>query len=428
MTPAALLALVIGLDQPVTLEESAPHAAVEATPQVKDFDAPYFEGDKANLLRKEQAPGLRSRSIPRLVERNAREAIPVLASLLEDPEEEVSRTAAQYLALLGDQRGLDMQLRYATNPCAAKPACESGQLVALRLLGNSDRQDFAVPIAEQVQGTYQRSLKDKKFLPTTSDRAYIRNGVIALARMGRSEDRGLVLRVIGTGADQTLDREILEALGYLGDPRANQVLWDAYEALLKPPKSFYDALPGAVKRSPCADGGMGVSALLPLSRLGDGLAIEKLSQIIRGVGTPADPTGSEHTRPTLCEARGLAIGSLKPRDAKNFAEIVFEVAAQEPEGAGTREAWIALGVMHQKGFGERLLRLAMRKKSHWKLVERQTLHDAIMASDPSLNEAFWREYNVQVIPAHSGQKILVEMGLSRLMYSGASYWMEWTGD
>lgn len=272
MTPAALLALVIGLDQPVTLEESAPHAAVEATPQVKDFDAPYFEGDKANLLRKEQAPGLRSRSIPRLVERNAREAIPVLASLLEDPEEEVSRTAAQYLALLGDQRGLDMQLRYATNLCAAKSACESGQLVALRLLGNSDRQDFAVPIAEQVQGAYQRSLKDKKFLPTTSDRAYIRNGVIALARMGRSEDRGLVLRVIGTGADQTLDREILEALGYLGDPRANQVLWDAYEALLKPPKSFYDALPGAVKRSPCADGGMGVSALLPLSRLGDSLA------------------------------------------------------------------------------------------------------------------------------------------------------------
>jgi hypothetical protein len=84
--------------------------------------------------------------------------------------------------------------------------------------------------------------------------------------------------------------------------------------------------------------------------------------------------------------------------------------------------------MHPKGCGERLLRLAMRKKPHWKLVERQTLHDAIMASDPSLNEAFWREYNVQVIPAHSGQKILVEMGLSRLMYSGASYWMEWTGD
>lgn len=84
--------------------------------------------------------------------------------------------------------------------------------------------------------------------------------------------------------------------------------------------------------------------------------------------------------------------------------------------------------MHPKGFGDRLLRLAMRKKPHWELVERQTLHDAILAIDPSLNEAFWREYNVKIIPTHSGQKILVEMGLSRLVYSGASYWMEWTGD
>jgi hypothetical protein len=393
----------------------------KATPQVKDFDAPYFEGEKANLLRKGPEPDLRSSHIPRLVELNAREAIPILASLLEDPEPEVRRTAAQYLATLGDQRGLEIQLKCVTNP-----ACERDHLVALRLLGNSNRQEFADPIAAQVQEAYQRSLKDEKFLPTTSDRAYIRNGLIALARMGRREDRDLALKVIGSGMGQTLDRDFLEALGYLNDPRANQVLWNAYEALLRPPKSFY--FPAAVKSSPCADEGMGVNALLPLSRLGDSLAIEKLRQIIRGVGTPADPWGSGHTEPTLCEARGLAIQSLKPRDAENFAEAIFEVAAQEPEGPGTRQAWNALGVMHPKGFGYRLFRLAMRKKPHWKFVTRQALHDAIMASDPSLNEAFWREYGVEVIPAHSGQKILVEMGLSRLMYSGASYWMDWTGD
>lgn len=338
MITAAFLALVFGLDRPVILEGSASPAAGEATPQVKDFDALYFESEKAYLLRKGLEPDLRSSHIPRLVELNAREAIPVLVSLLDDPREDVRRTAAEYLATLGDQRGLDIQLT-----CVTSPACERSRLVALRLLGNSDRQEFAAPIAERVREAYQRSLKDGKFLPTTSDRAYIRSGLIALARMGRKEDRDLALKVIGTGTDQTLDRDFLETLGYLGDPRANQVLWSAYEILLEPPKSIYGAVSGAVKRSPCAEGGMGVSALLPLSRLGDSLAIEKLSQIIRGGGTPTDPTGSERTRPTLCGARGLAIESLKPRDAKNFAEVVFEVAAQEPEGAGTREAWIALG-------------------------------------------------------------------------------------
>jgi hypothetical protein len=394
----------------------------KATPQVKDFDALYFEDEKANLLRKGQEPDFRSSHIWRLVELNAREAIPVLASLLEDPKEEVRRAAAQYLAMLGDKRGLQIQLKCVTNP-----GCERDLSIALRLLGNSDRQEFAGPIALEIQEAYQRYLKDT--LANTRHREYLRNGVVALARLGRKDDRDLILTVIGgTQKDLTLNRDLLEALGYLNDPRANQILWNAYEALLRPPKSFYGAFPGAVKRSPCADEGMGVSALLPLSRLGDSLAIEKLRQIIRGVGTPPDPWGSERTEPTLCEARGLAIRSLKPRDAENFAETVFEVAAQEPESAGTREAWNALGVMHPKGFGDRLFRLAMRKKPHWKFVTRQALHDAIMASDPSLNEAFWREYGVEVIDAHSGQKILVEMGLSRLMYSGADYWMFWTGD
>ena len=64
------------------------------TPQLKDFDAPYFEGAKAHLLRAGQEPGMRSGTIPHLVERNAREAIPVLVSLLDDPaalEEKMKR-------------------------------------------------------------------------------------------------------------------------------------------------------------------------------------------------------------------------------------------------------------------------------------------------------------------------------------------------
>jgi hypothetical protein len=395
----------------------------KATPQVKDFDALYFEGEKANLLRKGQEPDLRSSHISRLVELNAREAIPVLASLLEDPKEEVRRTAAQFLATLGDKRGLEVQLK-----CATDPGCERDQSIALRLLGSSDRQEFAGPIALQVQDAYGNYQKDS-VRANTRHGVYLRDAVVALARLGRREDCDLILKVFGgTREDLTLNADLLEALGYLNDPRANQMLWNAYEAMLKPQKSFYDSFPGAVKPSKCVGEGLGVKALLPLSRLGDRLAIEKLTQIIRGIGTPEDPWGTGHTEPTLCLARGLVFHSLKPRDARNFAETVFEVAAQDPEGAGTRQAWDALGVMHPKGFGDRLLRLAMRTKPHWKFVTRQALHDAVMASDPSLNEAFWREYEVQVIPAHSGQKILVEMGLSRLMYSGADYWMWWTGD
>lgn len=395
----------------------------KATPQVKDFDALYFEGEKANLLRKGQEPDLRSSHISRLVQLNAREAIPVLASLLEDPKEEVRRTAAQFLATLGDKRGLEVQLK-----CATDPGCERDQSIALRLLGSSDRQEFAGPIALQVQEAFGNYQKESVHANTRHDR-YLANAVVPLARLGRREDCDLILRVFtGTRDDRILNEDLLEALGYLNDPRANQMLWSAYEAMLKPQKSFYDSFPGAVKPSRCAEEGLGVKALLPLSRLGDRLAIEKLAQIIRGIGTPEDPWGTGHSEPTLCSARGLVFHSLKPRDAKNFAETVLEVAAQDPEGAGTRQAWSALGVMHPKGFGDRLLKLAMRTKPHWKFVTRQGLHDAVMASDPSLNEAFWREYEVQVIPAHSGQKILVEMGLSRLMYSGADYWMWWTGD
>lgn len=407
---------------------TAPSAPARAddpkrTPQVKDFDAPYFEGEKANLLRTDGEPGHRASSIPRLVERNAREAIPVLASLLDDREEEVRRTAAQFLALLGDQRGLAVQLKCATNP-----DCERDQVFALRLLGASDRQEFAGPIALQVQEAFASYQKESVHANTRDDR-YLRNAVVPLARLGRREDCDLILRVFtGTRDDRTLNEDLLEALGYLNDPRANQLLWNAYETMLKPQKSFYDSFPGYVKPSKCEAEGLGVKALLPLSRLGDKLAIEKLRQIIRGIGTPEDPWGTGHTEPTLCSARALAFHSLKPRDAPNFAETVFEVAAQEPEGAGTRQAWNALGIIHPKGFGDRLFKLAMRAKPHWKFVTRQALHDAVMASDPGLNEAFWREYEVQVIPTHSGQKILVEMGLSRLMYSGADYWLWWTGD
>jgi hypothetical protein len=67
-----LTALSLRSDDSLVVAEATLDVNGEVTPQVKDFDAPHFEGEKANLLRKEHAPGLRSRSIPRLVERNPR--------------------------------------------------------------------------------------------------------------------------------------------------------------------------------------------------------------------------------------------------------------------------------------------------------------------------------------------------------------------
>jgi len=415
LVPCFLLAF------PLPLEASGS----KPTPEVKDFDTPFFEGVKVTLLDKQQRPGIRAGSIPRLVERNAREAIPVLTSLLDDPDEEVRRTAGDYLAMLGDKRGLDVQVK-----CVEELTCD--RLVAFRLLGNTGRSEFAPAIATRLRQVLESALKpDGKWRNDSANpnaRAFLDVGTAALARLGRKEDWNLIFRVIEARPDQTLEWGFLEALGYINDPRAKQVLWNAYEAMLKPPKPFYEALNVTVKQSKCFEEALGVRALLPLSRLGETLAIEKLSQIIRGVGTPEDPWDPGRPSPTLCSDRGLVFESLKPRDAKNFAETVFQVAAQEPEGPGTREAWVALGIMHPSGFGDRVLKLAMRKKPHWKFVGRQTLHDAIMAIDPNLNEAFWREYDVEVIPAHSGQKALVEMGLGRLMYGGARYWMDWTGD
>lgn len=164
--------------------------------------------------------------------------------------------------------------------------------------------------------------------------------------------------------------------------------------------------------------------MVPLARLGDQRAIELLKDILRGIGT-VEMEWRPGTRPSLCADRAQAFYALKPRDATNFAETVFEVAAQEPEGPGSVQAWTALGLMRPAGYGERVFKLAMRKKPHWKLVTRDMLHDAVLATDPNLNDAFWKEYGVSPIPTYSGRKALVEMGLHRLMFPGTGVW---TGD
>ena len=372
---------------------------LEKTKQLEKF---RYDGARETLLAAAEKTDSRTLAMDTLVKLNAREAPAVIASVLDDKEPKVRSKAAEWLAIYGDKRGLDRQAECVTNSSCQFP------FDSARLLGNVAKPEYVLILRAAVERVRARAYVNGAWRETAEDRAMLDNSILALARIGRREDGDLIIEVVSSRPRRELERLQLEALGYVDDPRSRQILWAAYEKLLKPPK--------------CDDAGMGVRALLPLSRLGEPLAIERLRDIVKGVGTPPDVFQGQ---PALCGDREQAFRGLKPRDAANFAEAVFEVARQEPEGMVTVEAWQALGIMHPKGFGERLLKLAASKRPRWKLVGRDLLNKAIIAVDPALNERFWSYFKVEFVPDMLPEKRLVEMGLGRLMFQGTYYW---TGD
>jgi len=237
------------------------------------------------------------------------------------------------------------------------------------------------------------------------DRAVLMYGAIALARMGRREDRDLIVDVVR--ARPHGDEGFLEALGYVDDPRSRDILWSAYKGMLRPTK--------------CDEPGLGVPALLQLARLNEPFAVERMKEILKGVGTPNEIVIAGRV-PQTCSDRSAAFNYLRLRDAGNFAQTVFEVAAQQPEGPATHSAWVAMGVMHPEGFGQRVLKLAVSKKPHWDFVSRDLLNRVVITIEPDLNEAFWSEFDVEIVPEMRGEKALVKTGLGRMMFQGSFYW------
>jgi len=240
---------------------------------------------------------------------------------------------------------------------------------------------------------------------SNEERALLLYATIGLARFGRAEDRSLILDAVDRRPRD--DSAFLEALGYVDEPRSREILWRALETLQRTPS--------------CDEAGLGVPALLSLSRLDEPLAIQRLKDVLRGIGTPPD-LASANTPPTLCADRAQAFDGLRARDATRFAETIFEIAAREPEGAGTREAWRALAIMHPRQMGDRVLALAVRKP-HWLFVTHDMLCRVVLAINPDLHDAFWDAYpDVEVVPLQKGYRSLVQRGLGRLMFTGTYYW------
>ena len=326
----------------------------------------------------------------------------VIAGVLRDPKLVVQRAAAEWLARFGDRRGLDWEAK-----CLEAPDCPELRFNAVRLLGNSKDPRYAVAIRSHVTRILRFGLRGGEWDGSADDRAVLKYGAIALARIGLPEDQELVLAIVK--ARPNGDAAFLEALGYIDNRQSRSVLWSAWKSLSRTPT--------------CSVGGLSVPALLPLSRLGDEKAIQALKDILRGVGTPPDPW--EGTFPSLCADRARAFDGLRPRDAQNFADLIFKVAAQEPEGPGTFAAWNALGLMRPGGSGRRALKLAIRKP-HWKLVSHHMLNTVVLALDPDLHDEFWQSYeSVEVVPLQLGLRTQVKAGLGYLLFSGTG---KWTGD
>jgi len=162
---------------------------------------------------------------------------------------------------------------------------------------------------------------------------------------------------------------------------------------------------------------------LPLIAYPTAVAIDRVKNALLG----RDPAlrDSAKLKARGCERGASYLWELKPRDAANFAETVFELAAAEPETDAAYDAWRALGVMRPSGFGERVLKLALSRRPHWKTVSRDMLNKVLIAIQPDLNERFWDGFEVQSKPAMLPEKRLVEKGVSRFMFSGTG---NWTGD
>jgi HEAT repeats len=362
-------------------------------------DATFREA-KAVLLDKAAEPQRRVSAMATLVELNAELAPEPISAAISDPDAGVRRSSAEWLAEFRDKRGLDILAA-----CVQAPSCPRRHQAA-RLLGNAGNPEYASILATQLRAVMATSFRGDAWIGNVSDRALLNNAVVALARMGRAEDRELIFEVVRKRPFG--DPYFLEALSFQRSDEGVALLWSAYEQLRG--------------EATCSNPGLGVPGLLALSRLGDPIAVERLRDILRGVGTVPDEFRGA---PALCADRSLAFRSLRPRDASLFAGAVFQVAAAEPEGPATRWAWEALGVMHPSGFSERLLQLAVSKKPHWRLVSRDLLNKVVIASDPQLNEAFWAALSVENPPQMLPSKRLVKMGLGRLMFSGTK---EWTGD
>jgi hypothetical protein len=334
-----------------------------------------------------------------LVERNATAARELIAEALKDQNAQIQRRAAEWLARYGDRRGLDWEAQ-----CVANIACNEIRSSAVRMLGNSREKRYAPLIRSEVERILRVGIRAGKWEGSADNRAMLRNGTIALARIGRPEDRDLVLDAVRLRPDS----DFLEALGYVDDRRSREILWSKYRSLSHKPS--------------CSDGGLGVPALLPLSRLGEERAILELKEILRGTGLPPDPWPAD-SNPSLCADRAQAFRGLRPRDAIHFADTVLEIAGQDPEGPGTFEAWHALGIMRPAGFGQRVLKLAMTRRPHWRLVSRQMLNKVVLAIDPELHDEFWASYDdLQVVTPQLGMRTQIKEGLGYLLFSGTGDW------
>jgi hypothetical protein len=383
----------------VSLMASA--AAFSNIRTVQDYDAPYFAAAKATLLDWKADPARRINSMRELITRDASSARDLIATALQDRNPRVQKEAAEWLAIYGDRRGLEWEAR-----CVSDVACVGLRYHSIRVLGNARARGYADMIRAQVERALKAGLRGAEWEGSAEDRAMLKYGAIALARIGRAEDRDLVVAVVRAKPHS----DLLEALGYVDDRRSREILWSAYRSLSRKPT--------------CSEAGLGVPALLPLSRLGDERATSELKAILRGEGVPPGPW-PEHGFPSLCADRAQALKGLRPRDAARFAETVLEVAAQDPEGPGTFDAWQALGVMRPQGLGRRVLALAT-SRPRWRLVSHHMLNTVVLAIDPELHDEFWSAYeDVQIIPAQLGIRKQVKEGLGYLLFSGVG---QWTGD
>jgi hypothetical protein len=333
---ALMVPLAIAILGVIGDSEGAAVAEAPVSRQVKDYDSRYFERALSRALDRRQPASQRLSALNELVTSDAERAQSAIAGLLRDTDPSIRRTAGEWLAILGDPTGLEQQAQ-----CLQDSQC-SRRHHSARLLGASGRVQYAPVLANQIRKILDQNFPGGVWQGRAEDRALLFYSTIGLARIGRAQDRDLILDAVSRRPHE--DAGFLEALGYVNDPRSRELLWNAYAKLQRTPS--------------CDHAGLGVPALIPLSRLGEPVAIQRMKDILKGVGTPPD-SAPANSLPSLCADRGQAFDGLRTRDAAHFAETVFEVAAHEPEGPGTREAWRALGIMHPRGFGDRVLREAL---------------------------------------------------------------------
>jgi hypothetical protein len=355
----------------------------------KDYDAPRFEVAKRMLLDRGRSREERLWALRQTMMSDAVRGLPILPTLLDDRDDKVRELAAEWLAIRRDPRGLEVLRDWLSDPRRAYHAAQR--------LGNSGRKEYADPIAQRIRSILYPSVA---LTWDAEKRAFLKYGTIALARLGRPEDRPLIFEV--ARIDESRGTFPVSALGFVDDPRSRDLLWKRHDESSK----------RGITRTR-------VEALLALSRLGESAAIDRLKRILRerkGWWLP-------NSHPQLTEERAIALDSLRPRDAATFAETVFEVAAQDPEGPGTFEAWEALGVMHPPGFGRRVLKLAWSRRPHWKTVSQDQLNKVVIAIDPDLNSVFWTGCDAERVPAMNGSKALVRTGLGAFMFHGSWSWI-----